>query len=457
MLTGKKQVAVFIIKLFTFFTFFAAPGFVCLAQEVISVREAINRALENNLQVKQAQFQQSLAEQDLRQARANFYPTLNGSSGVSRSWGLLFDQTSGRLLNQSATTANVNLSSTAMLFQGMQRINQVKANRYQLMADQSNVERVKNDLILSVVTTYLEALTNQDLLTASEQQLALSNEQLAAMKVNFEVGNKTLADLSQAQSQVATDELNVTTAQNAFDLAVLNLKQLMEMAPSRPIALQKPSLPDVDQLVLAYAPDEVFNTAVARYPDVKQATLNTLVAERVVAIQKGAYYPTLSISGGIGTSYSSEARDFITQALLPFDEQLRRNTAQSVGLSLRIPIFNNLTTNINVRKARISYMNALTNEQLAKNNLNKVIHQAVLDLRAAQKRYHSTEVAFQSAKDAFEVIRQRFEVGLANAVEQSTAQTNMNRAEFDFIQARYDLIFRSKVIDFYLGNTIELE
>ena len=86
-----------------------------------------------------------------------------------------------------------------------------------------------------------------------------------------------------------------------------------------------------------------------------------------------------------------------------------------------------------------------------------MIHQAVLDLRAAQKRYHSTEVAFQSAKDAFEVIRQRFEVGLANAVEQSTAQTNMNRAEFDFIQARYDLIFRSKVIDFYLGNTIELE
>src|SRR5690606_38982888 len=152
----------------------------------------INRALENNLQVKQAQFQQSLAEQDLRQARANFYPTLNGSSGVSRSWGLLFDQTSGRLLNQSATTANANLSSTAMLFQGMQRINQVKTNKYQLMADQSNVERVKNDLILSVVTTYLEALTNQDLFTASEQQLALSNEQLAAMKVNFEVGNKTL-------------------------------------------------------------------------------------------------------------------------------------------------------------------------------------------------------------------------------------------------------------------------
>src|SRR5690606_9119317 len=131
------------IRIFTFFTIFTASGFVCTAQEVISVREAIGRALENNLQVKQAQFQQSLAEQDLRQARANFYPTLNGSSGVSRSWGLLFDQTSGRLLNQSATTANANLSSTAILFQGMQRINQVKANKHQLMADQSNVERVK--------------------------------------------------------------------------------------------------------------------------------------------------------------------------------------------------------------------------------------------------------------------------------------------------------------------------
>src|SRR5690606_13105790 len=123
----------------------------------------------------------------------------------------------------------------------------------------------------------------------------------------------------------------------------------------------------------------------------------------------------------------------------------------------RIPIFNRFQTRTSVNKAKINYQYALTSEQLAKNNLNKIIAQAVLDLRAAKTRYYSTETAFTSAKDAFEVISQRYDVGLANSVELFTAQTNMNRAEFDHIQARYDILFRSKVIDFYLGNEINFD
>ena len=140
-----------------------------------------------------------------------------------------------------------------------------------------------------------------------------------------------------------------------------------------------------------------------------------------------------------------------------FEKQLRRNFAQSVGFTLSIPIFNNLQTRINVNRAKINYQSALANEQLANNNLSKIINQAVLDLRSAEKRLYSTETAFASANDAFEVIEQRYDVGLANSIELFTAQTNRNKAEFDYIQARYDLIFRSKVIDFYLGKTIAFE
>lgn len=430
------------------------PGF---AQELMPIRTAIAWALKNNLQIKQAEFQHALSEQDLRQSRMDLYPNLNAGASGGFNWGLSFDQTAGRLVTQSVNSAGGRVSSNVDLFSGFRRVNQIRANRYQLMADESNTERVKNDLILSVVTTYLEALTNKGLWEASEQQLALSAQQLEAVDANFEVGNNTLADLSQAKSQVGTDELNVTSAQNAYEISLLNLKQLMEMDPATEITLESPQLPDVNLIESNYLATQVYGQAVANFPDIKQAEFNSLVAKTNIDIAKGGFYPTLSMNGGFGTNYSSQAVDFVTGQLLPFGDQLRRNTSQSIGFTLNIPIFDNLRARINVAKAKIGYQNALTNEQLAKNNLNKIVNQAVLDLRAAEKRYQSTETAFESARDAFEVIQQRFEVGLANAIELSTAQTNRNRAEFDEIQAKYDLIFRSKVIDFYLGNEISFE
>lgn len=424
------------------------------AQQLISVEKAVMQALENNLQIKQAEFQESLSEQDLLQSRMSFYPSLNASANGSMNWGLSFDQTAGRLVTQSVNSAGARLSTGLDLFQGFQRTNQVRANRYLLMANQSNVDRAKNDLTLSVVTTYLEALTNQDLYQASLQQQALSAEQLRVMEITMEAGNNTLADLSQAQTQAATDELNVTTASNAYEMSILTLKQLMEMDPSVEIVLERPSVEEVRLSTNRMLAEQIFGEAVARFPEIKAAEYQTLAAERNIEIAKGSLYPTLSFSAGVGTNYSSQARDFTTQQILPFGDQLRRNRSESIGLSLSIPIFNQYRSRIGITRAKINYQNALTNEQLTKNNLNKIINQAVLDLRSAEKRLVSTEVALQSARQTFEVIKLRFDEGMANSVELSTSQTAMNRAEFDFIQAKYNLIFRSKVIDFYLGNPI---
>jgi Outer membrane protein len=434
------------------------------AQQLITVREAVRQALDNNLQVKQAQFQQALSEQDLKEAKSQFYPSLNAQVSGNMRFGRYFDQTTGQLV-PSVNTASGGVSTDIPIFQGFQRINQVLANKNQLAADQSNVEKVKNDLVLSVVTTYLEALTNQDLLTAAEQQMKLSQRQLEVAEANYEVGNNTLADLSQARSQVATDELNVTSAQNAFELSILNLKQLMEMDPTVEITLEKPEIHEIEDAPVAYNAVDVYRQALDVQPDIRTATLTTKVAENNIAIAKGGYYPTLGFGAGYSTSVSSVASQPVgvdgegnpIYERIPFSEQLSLNESPYIGLSLNIPIFNRFQTRINVNRAKINYQNALTNEQLTKNNLNKVIHQAVLDLRSARTRYYSTETAFTSARDAFEVIQQRYEVGLANSVELFTAQTTMNRAEFDHIQARYDLLFRSKVIDFYLGNEINFE
>ncbi|HWK58156.1 MAG TPA: TolC family protein [Parapedobacter sp.] len=434
------------------------------AQKLVPIKVAIYHALDNNLQIKQARFQAAMSEEDLKLAKSQFYPTLNADVNGSMRFGRYFDQYTAQLV-PSVNTASGGISTDIPIFQGFQRINQILANKTQLAADQSNVEKAKNDLVLSVATTYLEALTNQDLLIAAEQQLKLSQRQLEVANANYEVGNNTLADLSQAKSQVATDELSVTSAQNAYDLSMLNLKQLMEMDPAEDILLEKPDIELVEQTPVVYNAAEIFATALDAQPDIQAAELSTEVAKTNIAIAKGAYYPTLGFGAGYSTSVSSVASRLVGMDAnnepiyerVNFGEQLKENESPYIGLSLRIPIFNRFQTRTSVNKAKINYQYALTNEQLAKNNLNKIIAQAVLDLRAAKTRYYSTETAFTSAKDAFEVINQRYEVGLANSVELFTAQTTMNRAEFDHIQARYELLFRSKVIDFYLGNEINFD
>lgn len=456
------------------------------AQEgrLITLQEAIKRTMDNNLQIKQAQFQAALTEQDVLQAKMNLLPSISGNLSTSKNWGLTFDQTAGVLVNTSVTSAGGNLNGNLVLFDGFQRINLIKQNKYQLMSDMTNVERVRNDLALSVVTTYLQALSNQDLLLAATQQVELSNEQLKAQQYNYDVGNSTLADLSQAKSQLATDELSLTTAQNGYEMSILDLKQLMEMDPNTPIELEKPLLPNVDKITANPIADDVYQRSVEDYPDIVVAKYNSMVAKKNIDVIRGDFFPVLSIGGGYGTNYSSQRQRIIssnpvlysssvsiaaqaapwfptvspfTYGPVPFFEQLRENRNHNVFASLSIPIFDNYRRTINYRKAKISYNNALNSERLARVNFNKIINQAVLDLKAAQKRYYSTQQNFQSTSDAFAVIKDRYEVGLSNSVEMATQQTAMNRAEFDFIQAKYDFIFRSKVIDFYLGNPITFD
>src|SRR5690606_16294734 len=260
---------------------FSAKG-----QQVLTLKEALDQALNNNLQVKQALLQAALREEDVKQARMNFFPTFNAGIDGNLRGGKSFDQLTGSLISQSTNSLNGSLNASAAVFQGCSRINQVSANICLLLADQSNIERIKSDLVLSVVTTYLEALTNQDLLAAGEQQLTLSQSQLEVEQINYDVGNKTLADLSQAKSLVAADELNVTSAENAIDLSILNLKQLMEMDPSVPIVLETPSLPEFSVDATAYSAAELFAQIRETYPEIKQAEYNTLAAKTTIEIAK---------------------------------------------------------------------------------------------------------------------------------------------------------------------------
>lgn len=419
------------------------------AQETITLKRATELVVENNLQIKQAQFSEAISVENLKQSKLALYPSLNANSNLNFNFGRSIDPLTNQFVNQEITSTSGNISSTTALFQGFQKINQISQNKLQLEADKSNTQKFKNDLVLAVVTNYLSVLNSQDLLIAAEQQLAISKQQLDVVQKFFDVGNKTLADLSQAKSQVATAELNVTNAQNQVDLAFLNLAQLLELDPAIPFQVEKPIVEDVSSVNVANSAVEIFKAASINFPDIRLAEYRKQVLEKEIDIARGNYYPRLNFQTGFGTRYSNGT--FFNTS---FATQIKDNFNQFIGLGLNIPIFNGLTAKSSVRRAQINFQNAQVNEQLAKNNLNKVINQAVYDLRAAEKRYYSARTAFESSRDAFNVIEQRYAVGLVNSLDFNQAQTNLNKAQFDQIQARYDLIFRSKVIDYYLGNPL---
>jgi len=421
------------------------------AQEVISIQQAVENTLKNNLNIKQAAFSASLSEENVRQSKNALLPTVNGTINQSMQWGRS-QQVSGLFENTQNYNLSPNLSTNVSLFGGGTKINQIRQNKLLLAADQTNVDKVKNDLILQVVTAYLQVLNNQDQVKATQQQLDVANSTLKREQALLDVGNKTLADISQAKSQAATAELNLTNAQNQLTISYLTLGQLMEIQPPMTFKVQPPLVNELNNIQNAYVPSDIYNQALNTFPDIKLANLNTKAAEKAIDVAKGGFFPQISLGGGLGSAYYYQFNSNFP--ISKFSDQLSDNFGQYVSMGISIPIFNGFTTRSAVRKAKINWMQRKTDEQLSKNNLIKVINQAVADLSAAQSRYSSTQNAFQAQKDAFYVIEQRYAVGLVNSLDYSTAQTNRNKAEIDFILAKYDLLFRAKVIDYYLGKQI---
>ncbi|MHA4896211.1 TolC family protein [Pedobacter sp. PWIIR3] len=473
-----KKVSTLLLKKFllpsTFLIFFGQAH----AQETISLSQAIDSMLKNNLQIKQAEYSEQLSYQNVRLAKATLLPTLNANATGYSLNGRSLDPTTYQFVDRAVISAQGSLLADVTLFQGFQKLNLIKQNKFILEADKNNTKKVRNDLTLSVLSTYLQVLINRDLLTASQQQLELAKEQLTKEESFFKIKQKTLADLSQAKSQVAGAELNVTNAQIEMDRSYLFLSQLMQRNPSLPFAVMEPGQSELTNLNTNYTESEVYDKSLKSFPDVLLAINNRKAYEKGVDVARGRLSPTLSLLGNLNTSYSNNQRNFLpdiagyqpigvvdgTNQLvvaptyntqrISFGNQINRNFSQAIGLTLNVPILNGMVSRINLTKAKIEYQNAMTTELLAKDNIKKVVAEAVWNMQAAIKKYNSAQVTYTSAVNAFKVMQQRYTVGLVNSLDVNIALTDRNVAEFSVIQSKYDLIFKSKLIDYYLGNKI---
>lgn len=442
----------------------SAVNFTVKAQEVITLQKAIDLTLERNLTIKQAQFSEAISEENLKQSKYNLLPNLSAGPTASFNFGRNIDPSTNQFINERIFALNGNVQSQVTLFQGGQLRNQIIENKLLLGADRSYTAKVKNDLILNVVTQYLQILTNQDLVTAAKQQIDVAKITLDRAQKNFDVGNQTQADLSQAKASQSTADLNYTNAENQLELSVLTLKQYMEMPPATNISFEKPDISKFKDIPTLYDPEVVLKTALALNPDVTLADARQKAAAQDIKVARGNYFPSIVLFGQAGSNYS-DARKLVGVGAngidpvflnYPFFRQLGDNFNQAVGVTLQIPIFNRFSARTAVRKAKITNDNAIVASQLAKNNLSKIIYQAVWDVQAANKKYTSTRQTYNANKDAFNVIQQRYNVGLVNSLDYNTSLTTLNRSQFDMINAQYEVVFRSKVIDYYLGNPITL-
>jgi outer membrane protein len=457
---------------------------VAYAQEKIGLQRAIDLALQNNLTIKQSAFNEALDAATLQQSKNNRLPSLSSTVQGSENFGRALDVSTYQYTSNKAVFAlNPSVNLQATIFQGGQLRNQIIQNRLSVDVDKSNTAKIKNDLVLNVVVDYLQILTNQDLVTAAQQQIEIAKITLDRTQKSVDVGNQTMADLSQAKAGLSTAELSLTTAQNQLDLSVLVLKQYMEMPATTEIIVEKPDVSKITDVKTAFNAQELVAAAIPINPDVKLAEAQQAVYEQAIKVAKGSYYPTLTFFSGLSSNYSSVQSQHIigfTQAqqlvgtvqgsnalvyapsAIPnygpysLTNQLNDNFSQNIGLSLQIPIFNRFNARTNVKKAKINYDNAAINTQITKNNLTKTIIQAVYDARASEKQYLSTQQTYQANKDAFNIIQQRYGVGLVNSLDYNTSLTNLNTSQNNLIQARYQMIFRSKVIDYYLGKPITL-
>lgn len=416
--------------------------------QVWSLEKCVSYAMENNLNIKQTKLSVDLAEVDKSDANYSRLPSLNGQASNTHTYGRAINPLTNSYVPQDVNSINLNANSNVTLFNGFQRTNNYKSAVLNVEAEKQNFEKTKNDIALNVINAYLNVLFNQELLVVAKEQLEVTKLQLDRAQKNASVGNATEGDVLNIKSQVANDELNVTNAQNNLDIAKLNLIQLLDRDPAEAFEVEKPA--NVDQYLTVSSPasmKEVYENASNNLPDIKLLEFRYKAAQRSLAAAKGALYPRLTAGAGLSSDYAD---------LNPtsFNNQMKNNFGQFYQFSLSIPVFNGLSARNNVKRANLQLQNAEINKKNAELTLSKNIQQAIADLRAAQKKYESTFRSTQSLKEAFVYSQKRFDVGLINAIDYNLSKTNLAKSEADLIQAKYELLFRAKLLDFYNGKAL---
>lgn len=434
-----------------------APGL--LAQEQWTIEKCIDHAYQNNIAIKRKELNTRLYEKDLQQSRYDMFPSLGA--------GLEHQLSSGRSLNietyswenRSKQQGSMGLRSDLTLFRGLSAYNNAQAGKFMFLESKEDLAKLKNDITLELAGYYLDILFAGELLEVAKSQYDVTMLQVEKSKRLVEVGNSARSELLEIQAQAASERLNVVTAENRLNLTILDLVQLLDLDSAQGFSIYKPDL-SVDLSYELPSVKLVFETALNGMPEIKAARYRVNAQEKILARNRGNRSPELYLSGLYYSRYLQGAINPLDPNPMdptldyPYSDQLKDNRYAQLTLGLNIPIFNKLQTQTSISKARISLQDSEYALDQQEQVLFKNIQQAHADAVGAMEKYKSALEAVNSNEEAFNFTRQKFEVGLVNSVDFNVAKNNLTKAKSDLAQAKFEYIFKLKILDFYQGKPI---
>ncbi len=450
-----------------------------------SLQECISHAIEHNITIQQAKLNADLASNNLDVSQWSYAPSLNFGTNYFWNFGLNIDPVTNQISRQTRQTANFNLSSNWSVYEGGRKYKTIARDNNSLRAARLDYEAAKNDISLNVASLYLQILLNKEIELVALEQVRISDLQVRRTEKMVEAGSLPKGDLLQLKAQLARDQQSLIASQNNVKLTRLQLANILLIQDPSDFDISSPEIALPAATLISSSPEGIFSTAKEKQPNVKSAQIKEEVSKQNIAIAQSSYLPTLSLIAQVGTNYSDQipnitgAREEVlpiglvpstgevvttlspqqiptVDGIQPFSSQIGDNLNEVVGINFSVPIFSRMTVRNQVQNAKINADIARLNLEQTKNSLKQTIYQAHADAKAAFEQYKAAETSVNASQEAFAYAKQRFEVGAINQLDFESAKNNLASAKSQFSQAKYDYIFKIKVLEFYLTNQVAL-
>lgn len=425
----------------------SVPQMMAQSGKTWTLQECIEYALNQNIQVRKSDLTNQSFQYYAAQAKAQRFPSVN--AGITQSFSWSKDPADPGSGYSGANGTNYQVNSSVNLFNANRTNNQIKQAQLDIEGGQYSLETTKESISLSILDAFLQVLYAEEQVKNSEKQMESTTSQLnlASERLNLQVISQS--DYAQVKSQLASEKLNLANAQSQLAIAKVNLEQFMELPVSDTFNIQHPNLEESLSVVKTPVVRMVFDTAVAIKPQIKYAAVNKQIALLDEKIAKADYFPSLSAHAGLSSNYSGSASStYLTQ--------LNDGILPSVSFSLSIPIYQKKQVKTNVAIAKIGYQNAELSELDTKNQLRKSIEQACQDVISARTKYEANQENYSATQEAAALSDEKFKQGIINSVDYLVSKTNLIVAESQLLQAKYNLIFSYKILDFYTGIPLSL-
>lgn len=458
-----------------------------------SLERAVNYAVEHNLSIQQSVLNARLSKLTYLQSAVSQLPNINGSASRGRSYGRSVDPTTNQFVSgNSYDFMSLGGNADVLLFGWFQKRNTIRSNNFSSQAANADLSQLTNDISLNVATGYLRALLAQQQVSVSEKQVGLSKAQLDQTKKFAEAGKVPELNVAQLESQLANDSANLIGAYTEYTAALLDIKALLNFDFQKPFNINAPNI-DIANLSssLTASPEEIYDVAVKNYGTVKSSIYKLKAAERRLWSARGGLLPQLAMGAQLGSNWSSTVKDvtgysvtgynpngsFVTANIpgigttqfpvyqpavsyttedVALNTQLDRNFRQTISLSLNVPIFNGWQSQLAVKQAKFNMLNQQIAKTQAEIKLKQDIYKAHSDAKNSLQKYYAAERANDAAQRAYDFAKKRYDLGLTNTVEYLTTQNTLYSASSNLARSKYDLIFKLKVIDYYLGKELKL-